>query len=70
MKACGCLGYTELALQLHGFVTKLDLGSEMCIKNSIIDMYIKCEIVAFVESVFLNTKSSSLFCWNSIIYGW
>lgn len=70
LKACGCLGYIRLALQFHGLVTKLDLFSEICINNAIVDMYIKCGVVSFAERVFLNIENPSLFCWNSMIYGY
>ncbi|KAI4358034.1 hypothetical protein L6164_001943 [Bauhinia variegata] len=70
MKACGCLGYIKLAHQLHCLVAKLDLVSETCIKNSIIDMYIKCGSVSLAECAFQNTDNPSLFSWNSMIYGY
>lgn len=70
MKACGCLGYFKLALQLHGLVIMLSLFSENSISNAIVDMYIKCGAVSFAESVFLNIECPSLFCWNSMIYGY
>ncbi|KAJ7948045.1 Pentatricopeptide repeat-containing protein [Quillaja saponaria] len=68
MKACGYLGYIRLALQLHGLVQKFDYGCE--IENSIMDMYIKCGAVSSAERVFLRIQNPSLFCWNSMIYGY
>ncbi|XP_019455035.1 PREDICTED: pentatricopeptide repeat-containing protein At2g13600-like [Lupinus angustifolius] len=71
MKACGCLGYSDLALQLHGHVIKkFDLGSECCIQNAVVDMYVKCGVVNLAESVFFSIEKPSLFCWNSMIYGY
>lgn len=71
MKACGCLGYTNLALQLHAHVIKkLHLGTETSIQNAIVDMYIKCGAINLAESVFFNIENPSLFCWNSMIYGY
>ena len=72
MKACGSLAYKKLALQLHGLVEKFDFGSNvyMAIQNSIMDMYIKSGKVSYAERVFLRIPNPSLFCWNSMIYGY
>ncbi|XP_028780732.1 pentatricopeptide repeat-containing protein At2g13600-like isoform X2 [Neltuma alba] len=70
VKACACLGCIKLAVQLHGLVMKLGLFSEICINNAIVDMYIKCGAVSSAEKVFSNIENPSLFCWNSMIYGY
>lgn len=70
MKACGCLGYLNLAFQLHGLVKKFDIGNDLPIDNSTVDMYIKCGAVDYAEQVFLRMQNPSLFCWNSMIYGY
>ncbi|KAL2322501.1 hypothetical protein Fmac_026880 [Flemingia macrophylla] len=70
MKACGCLASTSLALQLHAHVIKLHFGTQTCIQNSLVDMYIKCRSIGLAEAVFHDIESPSLFCWNSMIYGY
>ncbi|TKY69048.1 Pentatricopeptide repeat-containing protein mitochondrial [Spatholobus suberectus] len=70
MKACGCLASTRLALQLHAHVIKLHFGTQTCIQNSLVDMYIKCRAICLAETVFLNIEIPSLFCWNSMMYGY
>nr|XP_029148057.1 pentatricopeptide repeat-containing protein At2g13600-like [Arachis hypogaea] len=70
MKACGCLGCTPFALQLHSLVVKLRLASHISIQNSLVDMYIKCGAIGFAESVFFGIEEPSLFYWNSMIYGY
>ncbi|PON47279.1 DYW domain containing protein [Parasponia andersonii] len=70
MKACGSLGIIELARQLHSVVERLDFRTNMPIQSSVIDMYIKCNAVASAEKVFLRIQKPSLFCWNSMIYGY
>lgn len=70
MKACGCLASTRLALQLHAHVIKLRCGTQTCIQNSLVDMYIKCGAIHLAEAVFLDIETPSLFCWNSMIYGY
>ncbi|XP_029149797.1 pentatricopeptide repeat-containing protein At2g13600 isoform X2 [Arachis hypogaea] len=70
MKACGCLGCTPFALQLHSLVVKLRLGAHISIQNALVDMYIKGGAIGFAESVFFGIEEPSLFCWNSMIYGY
>ncbi|WJX17066.1 hypothetical protein P8452_07020 [Trifolium repens] len=70
MKACGSLGDTQLALQLHDLVVKLGFGMETCIQNSLVGMYVKCGDIDLAETVFFDIERPSLFCWNSMIYGY
>jgi len=70
MKACACLASTQLALQLHAHLLKLHLEAHTCIQNALVDMYIKCRAIRLAEVVFLDIESPSLFCWNSMIYGY
>ncbi|GMN61165.1 hypothetical protein TIFTF001_030255 [Ficus carica] len=69
MKACGSLGLIKLGCQLHSLVEKLDFGSNMAVQSSVIDMYIKCNSIVSAEKIFLRIQKPSLFCWNSMIYG-
>ena len=70
MKASGALGYSKLALQLHGFAVKFNFGKETYVENSVIDLYIKCGDMDSAQKVFYRTRNPSLFCWNSMIYGY
>ncbi|WCJ44752.1 Pentatricopeptide repeat (PPR) superfamily protein [Euphorbia peplus] len=70
MKACGALGYRNLAFQLHGLVEKFEFASDRNIEGSVIDMYIKCGMVSYAQKVFLRVANPSLFCLNSMIYGY
>ncbi|XP_004506730.1 pentatricopeptide repeat-containing protein At2g13600-like [Cicer arietinum] len=70
MKACGSLGYTRLGVQLHALVVKLGFGMQTCIQNSLVGMYVKCGDIGLAKSVFFEIERPSLFCWNSMIYGY
>ncbi|GMH04738.1 hypothetical protein Nepgr_006578 [Nepenthes gracilis] len=70
MKACGNLGYLKLAIQLHGLVEKCGFANGYSVDSSIIDMYIKCGAVESAERVFFRIPNPTLFCWNSMIYGY
>ncbi|XP_059633752.1 pentatricopeptide repeat-containing protein At2g13600-like [Cornus florida] len=70
MKACASLGHLNLAVQLHALAEKFGFGRDFFLESSIIDMYIKCGALNFAERVFSRTSNPSLFCWNSMIYGY
>lgn len=70
MKACSSLGYVRIALQLHGLVEKYGFRNDEAIRNSVIDMYVKCGAVYAAEEVFMRIEKPSLFSWNSMIYGY
>lgn len=70
MKACGSLGYLKLALQLHGFAEKFDFGMDTYVDTSVIDLYIKCGAMDSAQKLFFRTPNLSLFCWNTMIYGY
>lgn len=70
MKACGSIGYLKLAFQIHGLAEKFDLGGDISVVSSILDMYIKCGGVSYAKQVFLRMPNPTLFCWNSMIYGY
>ncbi|GAU43070.1 hypothetical protein TSUD_194240 [Trifolium subterraneum] len=68
MKACGSLGDSQLALQLHDLVVKLGFGMETCIQNSLVGMYVKCGNIDLVETVFFDIERPS-FIPNFMTYG-
>ncbi|GAB2282116.1 hypothetical protein Dimus_016674 [Dionaea muscipula] len=70
MKACASIGYLPLAIQLHGFVEKYGFANGSSVDSSLIDMYIKCGAIDHAERVFRRVTSPTLFCWNSMLYGY
>ena len=70
MKASGALGSPpELAFQLHGLVTKFSFLFDATIKNSILDMYVKCGFIDHATRQFDSIENPTVFCWNSLIFG-
>ncbi|OVA01084.1 Pentatricopeptide repeat [Macleaya cordata] len=70
MKACGNLRLLELGFQLHCLAKKFDFGRDPYIETSILDMYVKCGAMDLADKVFQWIPNPSLFCWNSMIYGY
>ncbi|XP_050214354.1 pentatricopeptide repeat-containing protein At2g13600-like [Mercurialis annua] len=71
MKACGALACFRWASQLHGIAEKFDFGrANLSIRISVLDMYIKSGKISHAEKVFLSIPNPSLFCFNSMLYGY
>nr|XP_043619035.1 pentatricopeptide repeat-containing protein At4g21065-like [Erigeron canadensis] len=70
MKACACVKDLNLAMQVHGLVTKFEFLRDDSVESSVVDMYIKCGKPDFAERVFLKMVNPNLFSWNSMIYGY
>ncbi|XP_059647433.1 pentatricopeptide repeat-containing protein At4g35130, chloroplastic [Cornus florida] len=64
--------YTEIALlregkQIHGYITKRDLGSNTFISNSIVYMYAKCGDLQTGREIFERMLPKDVISWNTII---
>ncbi|XP_010260584.1 PREDICTED: pentatricopeptide repeat-containing protein At2g13600 isoform X1 [Nelumbo nucifera] len=70
MKACACLQFLELGLQLHGLAKKFGFGTHPTIGISVLDVYVRCGAIDFAHQVFCRISSPTIFCWNSMIFGY
>lgn len=65
--ACAVIaGYLE-GLQVHGLAIKSNLWSNICVANSILDMYGKCQDVIEACHVFDEMERRDAVSWNAII---
>ncbi|KAF6149207.1 hypothetical protein GIB67_026063 [Kingdonia uniflora] len=70
MKACGSLEWVDLGLGLHCLAKKFGFGTDPFIETSVLDMYVKCGAMRSADRLFHEIREPSLFCWNSMIYGY
>ncbi|KMT19230.1 hypothetical protein BVRB_1g014120 [Beta vulgaris subsp. vulgaris] len=70
MKACSSLKCLRLANQLHCLAVRHGLCNDTSVSASILDMYVKCGAIDYADQVFSGMLNASLFCWNSMIYGY
>lgn len=70
LKACSRTEALHEGRQIHGYVIRLALGSNLLICNSLISMYCKSKKLELARKVFDLMESRNLSSWNSIISGY
>ncbi|XP_051140635.1 pentatricopeptide repeat-containing protein At5g15340, mitochondrial [Andrographis paniculata] len=66
---CAKLGNSSVGVQLHGCTVKLGLDSCIKSRNSAMDMYIKCGLMADAKRVFYETTGRSVVSWTILLWG-
>lgn len=69
LSACANLGALGLGLWVHRFVLKQDLGANVRVNNSLIDMYSRCGCINFALEIFKSMPKRNNVSWNMIIVG-
>ncbi|KAK1365458.1 Pentatricopeptide repeat-containing protein, mitochondrial [Heracleum sosnowskyi] len=70
LKACSRTEALHEGRQIHGYVIRLALKSDLLICNSLISMYCKSKKLKLARKVFDLMESRNLSSWNSIISGY
>lgn len=73
VSACAELGWLSLGQQLHSWVVRLGLASDVCVGCSLVDMYAKCSADGSVENsrkVFDCMPSHNVMSWTTLITGY
>ncbi|XP_058077191.1 pentatricopeptide repeat-containing protein At2g01510, mitochondrial-like [Magnolia sinica] len=65
LKACGCLGFLELAIQLHSMILKF--GCSLSVENSLIHVYGSLGEFEFARRVFDEMPHRDVVSWTSMI---
>ncbi|KAF6173005.1 hypothetical protein GIB67_006381 [Kingdonia uniflora] len=69
LQVCGTLEALEEGKQIHGYVIRSSLDSNLSTCNSLITMYTKCSKLEPARAVFHLMTKPNLISWNSIISG-
>lgn len=69
LSACGNMGSLDIGRQVHGVVLKYGLVSVAYVKNSIMDMYVKCGFFEDAYKLFRTTEDRDVVAWNVIATG-
>ncbi|CAK9140500.1 unnamed protein product [Ilex paraguariensis] len=70
LQACSKLEALDEGKQVHGYVIRFGLESDLLICNSLISMYCKNGNLELARAVFDSMKNRNLSSWNSIISGY
>ncbi|XP_058105833.1 pentatricopeptide repeat-containing protein At2g29760, chloroplastic-like [Magnolia sinica] len=68
-KACGSVLAVEEGIQIHSHVVKLGFESDVLVRNGLIDMYVKFDLVDDALRVFDRMPERNLVSWNALIGG-
>ncbi|KAL8155664.1 hypothetical protein AgCh_000895 [Apium graveolens] len=69
LSACGNMGGLDIGRQVHGVVVKYGLVSVAYVKNSIMDMYVKCGFLEDAYKLFRTIEYRDVVAWNVIALG-
>ncbi|CAK9183506.1 unnamed protein product [Ilex paraguariensis] len=70
--ACAGLGALSLGMWAHAYVLRKcdpNVGSDVLVNNSLVDMYCKCGSLGIARQVFARMRKPDVNSWNSIILG-
>ncbi|GMI89851.1 hypothetical protein like AT4G21300 [Hibiscus trionum] len=67
LSACSNLPALHFGKEIHGFMIKSSLFSDLFAKSALIDMYAKCGNLSFAQHVFDMMEEKNEVSWNSII---
>ncbi|GFY93983.1 pentatricopeptide repeat (PPR) superfamily protein [Actinidia rufa] len=70
LKACACESSYFDGVVVHGQAIKLGIGSQVCIQNALISVYVVCGFICCARKVFDEIIDRTLVSWNSMIGGY
>ncbi|XP_019445815.1 PREDICTED: pentatricopeptide repeat-containing protein At3g12770-like [Lupinus angustifolius] len=70
LKACGESGLTKLGRCIHGCILALDMGDDVFVLTSLVDMYSNLGDTGSATLVFNSMSTRNLVSWNAMISGY
>ncbi|KZV34881.1 hypothetical protein F511_00783 [Dorcoceras hygrometricum] len=70
VKACACLTFSKLGLQLHAQFVVSPFSDDDVVKSALVDLYAKCGLPDTASRVFDSILLKNLVSWTSLIYGY
>ncbi|CAK8539806.1 unnamed protein product [Lathyrus sativus] len=70
LKACSAKSCYWAGVCVHAQSIKLGMGSHVCVQNSILTVYVACDLILSARKVFDDISERTLVSWNSMIAGY
>lgn len=70
VKACACLTFSKLGLQLHAQFVVSPFSDDDVVKSALVDFYAKCGLLDTASIVFDSILLKNLVSWTSLMYGY
>ncbi|XP_062192344.1 pentatricopeptide repeat-containing protein At2g29760, chloroplastic-like isoform X2 [Phragmites australis] len=69
VSSCAQMGALDLGRYVHAYCDVNGLGTELAVKNSLIDMYSKCGDIKMAYEIFCGLTKRDVFSWTAMIMG-
>uniref|UniRef100_A0A7N0VL34 DYW domain-containing protein n=1 Tax=Kalanchoe fedtschenkoi TaxID=63787 RepID=A0A7N0VL34_KALFE len=69
LAACADLGALDLGRRIHEYSSTSGFGKNVCVSNTLIDMYVKCGFLEDAQKVFDGMEERTVVSWSAIIGG-
>ncbi|RDX85114.1 putative pentatricopeptide repeat-containing protein, mitochondrial, partial [Mucuna pruriens] len=70
LQACASLVSLNLGMQIHSYVLKVGLDSNVFVSNALMDVYAKCGEIENSVKLFMDSGEKNEVTWNTIIVGY
>jgi pentatricopeptide repeat protein len=70
LKACAGLTALQQGKEIHHYITRIGLESDVFVGNALIDMYAKCGGLEIARQVFDKMRQRDVVSWNAMIAGY
>ncbi|CBI29931.3 unnamed protein product, partial [Vitis vinifera] len=67
LSACASVGAGYKGKQLHSYVIKMGMSSDLIIEGSLLDLYVKCFDIETAHEYFLTTETENVVLWNVML---
>ncbi|XP_042507827.1 pentatricopeptide repeat-containing protein At3g12770-like [Macadamia integrifolia] len=67
--ACADLNYWFHGKEIHGYILRNKLESNIFVSSALVDMYAKCHDMGLARKVFLQTEDRNIVSWNALLSG-
>ncbi|KAL6970019.1 hypothetical protein U1Q18_029727 [Sarracenia purpurea var. burkii] len=69
LAASARLGNILYGMEIHAYAVKNGLESDLQVGNALIDFYVKCSRISYIDSVFRRIPNKDLISWTTVIAG-
>ena len=70
LKACSQVGLLKEAMQVHGLLSKTNLGSDVFLQNCLVGLFVRCGCIELAQQVFDRMPERDTVSYNSMIDGY
>ncbi|KAH9287726.1 hypothetical protein KI387_031843, partial [Taxus chinensis] len=70
LPSCACLTALQQGKEIHNYIIKCGLQSDIFVGSALIDMYVKCKKIELARNIFDRMTLKNVVSWNAMIAGY